>query len=200
MFAMVSDTSRPAPWRVTADGYNSVSRTDTMLTTQATGPSGRIPEIFFSDFGNYTEIVVMVMNNELLTAGAPRQNSAYAYSANIDSSAPPSITSIQDVRPNPFRPEIDQFVKFPVVLDSLSGTWEITLIVFSPAGEVIYRKNYELSGGFTYKETVVWYGKNGDDAGDPHVASGVYFCKIIMNEKGTSRKVEKVSKIALIRQ
>ncbi len=199
-FALVSDTGRPAPWRASANGYNSVSRTVTVLTTRATDPSGRIPEIFFSDFGNYTEIVVMVMNNELLTADAPRQSSAYAYSANVDSSAPPSITSILDVRPNPFRPEIDQYVKFPVVLDSLSGTWEITLIVFSSAGEIVCRKSYTLSGGFTYNETVGWYGKNGDDASGLHVASGVYFCRLMMKEKGTSRKLEKTAKIALIRQ
>lgn len=196
-FALVSDTGRPAPWVASAAGYNTGSRTYTFLSSHATDPSGQIPEVFFPDFGNYTEVVVMVMNNELLTSGAARQSSAYAYSANVDSSAPPGVTGVLYGRPNPFRPEIDGYVKFPVDLDSLSGTWDITLFVFSPAGEVVYKKDYELQGGFPYTKTVNWAGKNGSN--EP-VASGVYFCKIIMEEKGTSRKVEKVSKVALIRQ
>ncbi|MGH8003247.1 MAG: hypothetical protein ACRECJ_00785, partial [Limisphaerales bacterium] len=195
-FALVSDTARPAPWFTSAVGYNTGSRTYTFLSNQATDPQGRIPETFFSDFGNYTEIVVMVMNSELLTSGAVRQSSAYAYSANVDSAAPPSVTQIVEGRPNPFRTQIDPYVKFPIDLDSLSGTWDITLLVFSTSGEIVYQKAYELQGGFPYRETVNWAGRNGSN--EP-VASGVYFCKIIMKEKGTSRKVEKVSKIALIR-
>jgi hypothetical protein len=195
-FALVSDTSRPAPWFASAVGYNTGSRTYTFLGNQATDPQGRIPEVFFSDFGNYTEIVMMVTNSELLPSGAARQNSAYAYSANVDSSAPPGVSQVIEGRPNPFRTQIDPYVKFPVDLDSLSGTWDINLVVFSTSGEIVYQKDYELQGGFPYRETVNWSGRNGSN--EP-VASGVYFCKIIMKEKGTSRKVEKVSKIALIR-
>lgn len=195
-FALVSDTARPAPWFASAVGYNTGSRTYTFLGNQATDPQGRIPEVFFSDFGNYTEIVMMVTNSELLPADSARQNSAYAYSANVDSSAPPGITQIVEARPNPFRTQIDPYVRFPIELDSLSGTWDISLMVFSTSGEIVYQKSYELQGGFPYSETVNWAGRNGSN--EP-VASGVYFCKIIMKEKGTSRKVEKVSKIALIR-
>ena len=195
-FALVSDTARPAPWFASAVGYNTGSRNYTFLSNQATDPSGKIPEVFFGDFGNYTEIVVMVTNSEILPSGSVRQNSAYAYSANVDSAAPPGITQIVEGRPNPFRTQIDPYVKFPIDLDSLSGTWDIDLLVFSTSGEIVYQKNYELQGGFPYSETVNWAGRNGSN--EP-VASGVYFCKIIMKEKGTSRKVEKLSKIALIR-
>ncbi|HXF49129.1 MAG TPA: MXAN_6640 family putative metalloprotease [Verrucomicrobiae bacterium] len=195
-FALVSDTSRAAPWFASAVGYNTGSRTYTFLSNQATDPSGKIPEVFFGDFGNYTEIVVMVTNSELLPAGSIRQNSAYAYSANVDSAAPPGVTQIVEGRPNPFRTQIDPYVKFPIDLDSLSGTWDISLLIFSTSGEIVYQKDYELQGGFPYSETVNWAGRNGSN--EP-VSSGVYFCKIIMKEKGTSRKVEKVSKIALIR-
>jgi|GEM_PF-2808221 len=195
-FALVSDTARPAPWFASAVGYNTGSRTYTFLSNQATDPSGKIPEVFFGDFGNYTEIVVMVTNSELVSSGAKRDSSAYAYSANVDSAAPPGVTQIVEGRPNPFRTQIDPYVKFPIDLDSLSGTWDIDLLVFSTSGEIVYQKNYELQGGFPYSETVNWSGRNGSN--EP-VASGVYFCKIIMKEKGTSRKVEKLSKIALIR-
>lgn len=195
-FELVSDTSRPAPWFASAVGYDTDNRTYTFLTGQPTDPSGRIPKIFFSEFGNYTEIVVMVTNSELLASGAARQNSAFAYSTNVDSAAPPGITQVVEGRPNPFRTQIDPYVKFPIDLDSLSGTWDVNLLVFSTSGEIVYKKTYELQGGFPHSNTVTWAGRNGSN--EP-VASGVYFCKIIMKEKGTSRKVEKVSKIALIR-
>lgn len=197
-FALVSDTSRPAPFFVSLARYSiGPPRTYSFLTDAFTDSSGRTPNLFLPGIRNFSEVVATVMNNELLPDGAPRQASAYAYSANVDSSTPSSITDIIDGRPNPFRPGIDQLVKFPISLDSLSGAWDINLIVFSPAGEIVYKNTLELLGGFSYREAINWDGKNRSGRS---VASGVYFCKIIMEEKGTSRKLEKVAKIALIRQ
>lgn len=200
-FSLQSDTTRPAPFLAAAAGYNQPNRTYNFLTSQATDGSGRIPELFFSDFGRYTGVIVSVVNTELLPLNSARQRSAYAFFANVDNSAPPGVTRIKDGRPNPFRPRFDQYVKFPIDLDSLSGLWKITLLVYSAAGELVCQKEYEEVGGHTYSQTVGWYGRSRhDNAGDQPVASGVYFCKIVMQENGKSQKVEKVSKIALIRQ
>jgi hypothetical protein len=197
-FALVSDTSRPTPFSVSLARFNiGPPRSYSFLTEAATDSSGRIPDLFLPNIRGFSEVAATAVNLELLPAGAARQSSAFAYYANVDSSVPPGITEAIDGRPNPFRPGIDGRIRFPIALDSLSGAWNINLIVFSTAGEVVYREDLELPGGFSSKEAVFWEGKNNN--GRP-VASGVYFCKIILGEKGTSRKIEKLAKVALIRQ
>ncbi len=86
-FAFNSDTGRPAPWFAAVGGYHGPSRGYTHLTGAGTQANGRVDDLFFADFGLYSELVVMVMNNELLPAGASRQNSAYAYFASVENSA-----------------------------------------------------------------------------------------------------------------
>jgi len=195
-FSLLADTSRFSPWFLGAAGYDTGTRDYTFLTRQTTDPSGEIQELFFPDFGNYTEVVAMVMNNNLLPTDANRISSTYAYSANVDSSAPPGQTLIKDARPNPFRPGIDARVKIPVELDSLSGNWTIDMIVYSAGGEIVFQDEEEKAGGYRYNRTVNWDGYN--NKGEP-AASGIYFCKVIMKESVTGRKVEKVLKVAVIR-
>ncbi len=195
-FSLLADTSRFSPWFLGAAGYDTGFRDYTFLTGQTTDPSGEIQELFFPDFGNYTEVVVMVMNNNLLPTDANRISSTYAYSANVDSSAPPGQSLIKDARPNPFRPGIDPKVKIPVELDSLSGNWTIDMTVYSADGEIVFQDEEEKAGGYRYNRSVNWDGYN--IKGEP-AASGIYFCKVIMKENGTGRKVEKVLKVAVIR-
>ncbi len=91
-FALNSDTGRLAPWFTAVGGYHSPTRSYAHLTTANTLSNGRIDDLFFANFGLYTELVALVMNSELLPSGAPRQNSAYAYFASVESSATrPSI-------------------------------------------------------------------------------------------------------------
>jgi hypothetical protein len=44
-------------------------------------------------------------------------------------------------RPNPFRPGTGsgrtQVIRFPVELDSFSGDWAITIVLYSPSGEIV---------------------------------------------------------------
>ncbi|MCI0329952.1 MAG: hypothetical protein L0196_03235 [candidate division Zixibacteria bacterium] len=197
-FALKSDTANPAPFTVSlARDSTGPPRSYSFLTETSTDSSGRTPDLFLSGIRGYSEVIATVVNKEFLPAGAGRQYSAFAYSANVDSSIPPGFTEVVEGRPNPFRPGIDEKVRFPIALDSLSGIWKINLVVYSSAGEVVYRETLELPGSFSSKEALFWEGKN--NSGRP-VASGVYFCKIIMEEKGASRKLEKLAKIALIRQ
>ncbi|MCI0330421.1 MAG: hypothetical protein L0196_05645 [candidate division Zixibacteria bacterium] len=103
-------------------------------------------------------------------------------------------TRILEARPNPFRPEGGNRIKFPVDLDVVSGVWKISLTIFSPVGEIIYRSRTEFSGGG--RQVLEWDGLN---QSDQPVASGVYFCKIVLEKPGNSRKTEKVLKVAVIR-
>lgn len=192
----------PTTWFAAAAGFDSTSRTRDFLTSDVSNSSGRIPELFFDEIGNYNEVAVMVMNDTLLPPDSSRKSSTYAYSA-TDSSVPPGTTRILDPRPNPFRPGRDGTIRFAVDLDSLpgSGDWEISLIVFNSAGEIVYSEEKKfLRGKASYDQRLYWNGKrNNLSQGEP-VASGVYFCKIRMDEVGgRSRRVEKILKIALIR-
>ncbi|HLG94353.1 MAG TPA: MXAN_6640 family putative metalloprotease, partial [candidate division Zixibacteria bacterium] len=86
-FALNSDTARSAPWFTAVGGYHNPSRSYTHLATANTLSNGRVDDLFFANFGLYTELVVLVMNSELLPAGAARQNSAYAHFASVENSA-----------------------------------------------------------------------------------------------------------------
>ena len=196
IFDLIADSRSRVPWFAAGGGYDLPNRTLDFLGSDRTDPSGQINELIFDDIGNYTEVVVTIVNDTLLPAGSARRSSTYAYSA-TDSSVPPGFTRILDPRPNPFRTGITEKVFFPVDLDSLAGDWEISITIFSPAGEIVFTEEKSFRGGVTYKTKLGW---NGENESGVQVASGIYFCKVIMKEIGKSRKVEKVLKIALIRQ
>ncbi|MGH8004512.1 MAG: FlgD immunoglobulin-like domain containing protein, partial [Limisphaerales bacterium] len=107
---------------------------------------------------------------------------------------PPDATRILDARPNPLRPGSDGQMKFPIDLNSVSGNWKVSLTIFSPAGEIVYRNRTELPGGT--QQVLEWDGSNED--GQP-VASGIYFCKIVVEKPGDSKRIEKALKVAVIR-
>lgn len=108
--------------------------------------------------------------------------------------AEPKDVRILDIRPNPFRPGDGQKMKFPVDMNSPSGNWDISITVFSSSGEIVFRDKKQSTG--TTQDTLRWDGLNQN--GEP-VASGIYFCKIRMEETGRFRMVEKILKAAVIR-
>jgi len=101
---------------------------------------------------------------------------------------------ILDARPNPFRAGDGQPMKFPVDLSSVSGSWDVSLTVFSVAGEIVFRNKKQLAGGVS--DTLFWDGRNEEQE---KLASGIYFCKIVLEEIGGARKSERVLKAALLR-
>jgi|GEM_PF-5431821 len=109
---------------------------------------------------------------------------------------PPGEERILDGYPNPFRPAASPLIYFPVDLTTLPGDWKASLTIFTPAGEIVFKDEKQLSGGLMNGRELFWNGHNDDD--EP-AASGVYFCKIILRELGGSQRMEKVLKAALIR-
>ena len=109
---------------------------------------------------------------------------------------PPGEERILDAFPNPFRPVANSFIYFPVDLTALPGNWKASLTIFTPAGEIVFKDEKELSGGQINGRELSWNGHN--DNSEP-AASGVYFCKITLRETGGSQQMEKVLKAALIR-
>ncbi len=110
--------------------------------------------------------------------------------------SPPGEERILNAFPNPFRPAANPYIYFPVDLTALPGNWKVSLTVFNPAGEIVFRDEKELSGGQMNGRELFWNGHNDDD--EP-ASSGIYFCKIILRETGGSQQMEKVLKAALIR-
>ncbi len=110
--------------------------------------------------------------------------------------SPPGEERILDAYPNPFRLAASPFIYFPVDLTALPGNWKVFLTIFTPAGEIVFRDEKELSGGQMNGRELFWNGHNDND--EP-ASSGIYFCKIILRETGGSQQMEKVLKAALIR-
>jgi hypothetical protein len=110
--------------------------------------------------------------------------------------SPPGEERILNAYPNPFRPEANPFIYFPVDLTALPGSWKATLTIFTPAGEIVFRDEKELAGSQTHPRELSWSGHNDNNE---QTASGIYFCKIMLREAGGSQRLEKVLKAALIR-
>ncbi len=106
----------------------------------------------------------------------------------------PAETRILEARPNPFRPGLDAETKFPIDLNSVSGDWSAALVVFSSAGEIVYRYEGQFPGGS--RNVITWDGTNSKGE---KVGSGVYFCKVVLEKPGDSKRIEKVLKVAVIR-
>ncbi len=101
---------------------------------------------------------------------------------------------ILDARPNPFRPGGGGKILFPVDLASSAGNWNASLTIFSTSGEIVFRDKKQLSGGSP--QSLDW---NAVNENGETIASGIYFCHIVMEEAGGSKRIERALKVAVIR-
>ncbi len=101
---------------------------------------------------------------------------------------------IRDARPNPFHPGNGGKILFPIDLGSSSNSWNASLTVFSPSGEIVFQEKTQMAGGG--QQTLTWDAANRERR---MVASGIYFCDIVLEENGSSKRVERVLKVAIIR-
>ena len=176
VFSLAGDAGRFAPWSVSAVGYHNGTRTYTFLDSASTN-SSRIDSLILPNFGNYTEIVTIVMNSELLAANASRQNSAYAYFADTTAiptdvgdgpgNIPRSFTLHQN-RPNPFNPAT-------VISFYLPASGHADLEVFNIAGQSVkVLLNGKMSAG---NHSAAWDGK---DKSGRLLPSGIYLYRLKM--------------------
>ena len=140
-------------------------------------------EVVLQGWDRFEEIVLSITSSE---------ESGFAYPFSIKALYDPNLTDgfaadssvFYSPNPNPFRPDIDPYIRFIFDLDH--NSLQTRIAIFTLAGELVWSKDIGPSSARRGYETR-WDGKisayQGDDKGEKLLSAGIYYVLIETDRK-----------------